>query len=329
MKTLFTPLALILLAVSLVANVLQWREFQASRERAAALAATAENDSKLRVESAEKIASLTSKTEAFASESEQLRAKLSALTPEENAPDSEPKPTAEAAPKKGNAMMKNLAKMMKDPAMRETMKAQQTMALPMLYGDFVKSLGLNSKETGEFYKLLADRQMEVMEASFKLMESGTAQLAENAKAMSEQKKISEQGLHDFLGEERTRQFSNYENSMGDRFTLNQLNQKLASSSAQLADHQSAALMKIMAEERTASNQPANLNNDPAKAMELMKSDAGLDNFLSRQESTNQRVLTRAMSILTPDQFKQFEEFQKQQINMQRAGIKMSREMMNP
>ena len=41
---------------------------------------------------------------------------------------------------------------------------------------------------------------------------------------------------------------------------------------------------------------------------------------------NRRVLDRARSVLSPDQMAQFEQIQKQQMEMQKMGMKMGREM---
>ena len=49
-------------------------------------------------------------------------------------------------------------------------------------------------------------------------------------------------------------------------------------------------------------------------------------FLKTQEDFNRRVLERARTVLSPDQMLAFEAAQKQQIEMQRMGVQMSREL---
>jgi hypothetical protein len=59
---------------------------------------------------------------------------------------------------------------------------------------------------------------------------------------------------------------------------------------------------------------------------MMQSEEGINSWLKTQEDFNHRVLDRARTVLSPDQILAFEAAQKQQIDLQRMGVQMSREM---
>jgi hypothetical protein len=58
----------------------------------------------------------------------------------------------------------------------------------------------------------------------------------------------------------------------------------------------------------------------------MQDQATLDRHFAWQEEHSKRVLERAAGVLTPEQLKEFAEFQKSQMEMQKLGLKMAKEM---
>jgi hypothetical protein len=65
---------------------------------------------------------------------------------------------------------------------------------------------------------------------------------------------------------------------------------------------------------------------PGSTAGLTMSDDQMQQFFQGQEEVNERIRTRAMSLLTADQMKAFEQFQKQQIDVQKMGMTMARRM---
>ena len=136
-------------------------------------------------------------------------------------------------------------------------------------------------------------------------------------------------LEDLLGKDGMTRLSDYERTMGERMQLQQYQQAFNASGAALNDQQSQGLLGIMKEERM-KQPPSPL--DPGKAdvgaaMKALQSDDTFDTLMASQEDMNRRVLSRARNVLTPDQMVQFETIQKQQLDMQKMGMKMGREMM--
>jgi hypothetical protein len=58
----------------------------------------------------------------------------------------------------------------------------------------------------------------------------------------------------------------------------------------------------------------------------MKSEEKMNQHLQWKEQLHQRVLGRAGTALTPEQFKEYGSFLEQQLNVQRLGMKMARGM---
>ena len=58
-----------------------------------------------------------------------------------------------------------LSKMMKDPAMKQMLRQQQTAMVDMMYGPMFKELGLSAEDADKLKELLLDRQMNSLAAS--------------------------------------------------------------------------------------------------------------------------------------------------------------------
>ena len=275
--------------------------------------------------SAAELKKVEEKSAVLAAESATLRQKLQRL---EVTATATPAPMPSAAPAESgqkNGLGNFLGKMLENPETRKAMAAQQAMALRQFYSDFVKNARLTPAETEKFYDLLAQRQMSSMEAASALFKDGQdprdpalmKRVEEATGAMNEE-------LAKSLGPERAGQFHDYEKTLADRMSLTQLNQQLTASGTALNENQTAGLLQIMsaqrAQEREASIvQPGNLRS-------LNMTDEQTSAYFQRQEDLNTRVRANATSLLTPPQMQALEAAQKQQIEMQKMGIKMARQM---
>lgn len=239
--------------------------------------------------------------------------------------------SAEKSDGKGETggFMKGIAKMFTDPKMKEAMRGQQAAGVAMMYGDLAKQLGLTSDEARQVLTLLTDRQMEQMTKSMAAMKDGSldaAALAESGKQGEAAKAAYDEGLKEVLGKDRFAKFQEYEKSMGERMALSQIRNQLSAGGVPLDDTQAASLLSIMKEERARTPNPMPGNNDVAAQAKLLENGEMMEGVLKSQEDYNRRVLDRARSLLSPDQLQAFEASQKQQADMQKMGIQMSREM---
>jgi hypothetical protein len=93
----------------------------------------------------------------------------------------------------------------------------------------------------------------------------------------------------------------------------------------LEDRQMAELFQVMKEEKAAS--PPILPMDSTQGLNAgMVTEQNYARQLQWMDDYNNRVLARAGRILSPEQFKQFQQFQRQQAIMQKFGLGVARQM---
>jgi hypothetical protein len=221
---------------------------------------------------------------------------------------------------------KAIGKMFSDPEMKKMVRSQQSMAINMMYGDLGKELGLAPDDAKQVMDILAERQMAMAEKGMQMFgkeKTDAASIEEAGKEVQANKAEYDAQLESILGKDGFAKLGEYERTVGDRMILQQYKQSLSAGGVPLSDQQSAGLMGIMKEERL--KRPASPldagGQDFAGAMEAMRDEQRLEKILADQEAFNQGVLQRAPNVLTPDQMLQFENAQKQWLEMQKFGIK--------
>lgn len=240
-----------------------------------------------------------------------------------------PSASAGDAPKEGGGdFMKTVAKMFSDPKMKNAMRGQQATVVNMMYADLAKELGLAPDVARQVLALLADRQMDISSTSMAAMSKGGKDGAAMAAVGKETEGVKagyDEQIKAVLGADKFTKFQDYEKTLGERIALDQVQKQLSAGGMPLEAAQSNGLLAIMKEERVRA--PSSVPpSDPAAQMKMMQTDEGVNAWMKTQEDFNRRVLDRARSVLSPDQILAFEAAQKQQIEMQRMGVQMSREM---
>jgi hypothetical protein len=223
---------------------------------------------------------------------------------------------------------KMISKFLTDPKMREAMRPQQMMGVKMLYGDLAKELGLAPDKANQVMEILADRQMAMTSRGVAALgDDATSGTLEDAAAdVTDTRDEFDEQLKGLLGEDGFAKLSEYERTAGERFALNQYKQSFSASGLPLNDAQSDQLLSIMKQERL--NQPPSPfdpgGRDIGGALKAIQSDEAINAAMSNQEAMNRRVLSRSREVLTPDQMAQFEQIQKQQLDMVKMGAQMGR-----
>ena len=272
---------------------------------------------------------LRKKNEAFKAESEQLRTMLA------EAKTANPAGSADAAAATANGekkeggvnFMKGMAKMFTDPEMKKSMRAQQAIGIRMMYGDLVKQLGLTGADGDQIIDILTERQMNMAAEAMSAM--GGDDPDKNAKLakIADSTKQYDDQLKAVLGEKGYAEFKNYEGSIGDRFMLQQWEGQFSSAGSPLESKQKDQLLGLIRDERAKTPDATLINNgNPAKSIEAMRDDGNIDKMMAGQQEVNQRVLNRARDFLNPDQVATLEKAQKQQLELMRGQINMSKEL---
>ena len=226
----------------------------------------------------------------------------------------------------GKDMGQMLGKMMKDPAMREMMREQQKAAINMMYAGLLKELNLSPEEKDKFKALLTDAQMRTIENAQGLFGDKKEVMPEEVeKLAAEAKNQTDADIKALLGDERFALYEDYKKNMTERMQLDQFKTRLAAEKLPLQDNQSAQLLQIMKEEKAAVPPVIPTDNSQFPKKESMTAE-NLDRQWAWMEDYNRRVLERAGQVLTPEQLKQYREFQEQQASMQKLGLNMARQM---
>jgi len=221
----------------------------------------------------------------------------------------------------------DFAKMMKDPAMKDMIRAQQKTLMKTMYGPMFKELGLSGDQQKKLSDLMTEAQMSNMENAGDLM-GGTAESKTNAiNAMTDQHQKMNADIKSLLGADKYAQYEDYQKSLADRMVLNQFQQESAGTETALKEDQLKALVQLMKEEREKT--PPVISQDPSKTADTlakMANTEAMEQQFQWQAEFDKRVFERAGKVLNAEQLKEFAEFQEQQSNMQKLGMKMAREM---
>lgn len=228
----------------------------------------------------------------------------------------------------GKGMGEMVAKMMKDPSMREMMRGQQKATINMMYSGLFKEMNLTPEEKEKLTGILTESQLKNIERAqgmFGAQKDGT--MEDTQKLVADSKKQTDSEIKALLGDERYAQYEDYQKNIGDRMQLDQLKTKLAAQNLPMQDEQMAQMLQAMKEEKAAMPPviPSDASQVPANMKSLLTAE-NLDKQTQWLDDYNRRVLDRAAQILTPEQLKQYAEYQEQQSAMQKFGLKMAREM---
>jgi hypothetical protein len=223
----------------------------------------------------------------------------------------------------GAGMGKMLANMLKNPEMRKAMEQQQGMAMDMIYGSLVKQLQLSPEQEKKFKERLLAQQMENLSQAGAMFDGDPDQRAKVAKALAEKRAGNEEQMKELLGDEKFAQYQDYNQTIGERMMLDQF-----ARTAEISPDQNEQLLAIMREEKK--NVQVNLGTqqgDPTQDWQaVLGSDEATAKLFSQQEEVNNRVMERAAQVLTPEQLQKFSPVLKSQLEMQKAGLKMARQM---
>lgn len=240
-----------------------------------------------------------------------------------------PLPSVEnPAPPEPAGMSGLLAKMMEDPDMRRMVVQQQKTVMDNLYAPLFKELALSPAETDQFKNLVLTNQLRNMERAGDLMKGLAEPASRDAtfQKVVQQAKEGDEEMKALLGEQRFAHYREYNETMGDRLTIQQLKQQLLSATP-LRDDQEFQLHRIMREEAKKMPLPPGEDNPGVRSWSMIVSDEAMENQFHRQQEINKRVLERAQAVLSDEQLETFRKFQLNQLQMQRMGVTMARKMM--
>ena len=325
MKRGIPAVVIVLVALS---GALAWQQAQRAREldrQVVSLSAELREKEFDAREQRELVARLKAENEGYNKEASALRERLVQQTESLPSAAVEAPQSAPSANAKKAKMSDFLNGMMNDPKMKEMMRQQPAVMLKQMYGDFVKQRRLSPQQADQFFELLTQKQTGTMEEGMRLLGGENKEAAKGEpqpQPTPDQRAEADRQLQMLLGGAGYAAYQDYEKTLSERTTLNEMRQQLALNGAPLQDEQAKTLLQVMLEERD-TIQSATDDIEKWKAVRSGTSEA----FLQAQADFDQRVRNRAASILKPEQFSALEAYQKQQLEMQRLGLEMARTMM--
>jgi hypothetical protein len=223
--------------------------------------------------------------------------------------------------------MSGIAKLLKNPGMKDMIRAQTKGQIDLMYGSLYKYLELPEADLETFKTLLLDKQMALVDSAMDMMNN--AATPEERKAATD--RISEitaeydAQIKAFLNDDAYDLFQSFEATQPERMQVTMFKGTLDAADA-ITEEQEDKLIKAMHNQRTnfkfsLEGFGDNKIDDPSKLTpELI---AALSKDMAKLQD---QYTAQAASILTPGQLEQFKNNQEQQRAMQEMGMKMAAQM---
>ncbi|MGA2138789.1 MAG: hypothetical protein ABSH14_08015 [Verrucomicrobiia bacterium] len=161
-----------------------------------------------------------------------------------SAPEAAPPPAAPASASTTSNYFAGLAGMMKNPQMKEMVRAQQKVMLDRMYGSLSSYLNLPADKLDALKEMLADRQMAMVDSGMAMMggsESDRKQAVEETKVI---KSDYDKKIQDLLGPQDYSVFQQYEQTANERMSVQMFKNALPADAA-LTDQQEDNLIAAM------------------------------------------------------------------------------------
>lgn len=228
--------------------------------------------------------------------------------------------------KQQEAPLAGLAKMMKNPAMKDMIRVQQKSMIDLSHKSLFEYLELSDEDLKSFKEMLIDKQMAVVDLSMGMMD--------NTLSPEEKKKTAEQiaaitaswdeKIKAFLGDEEYKVYEEFGDTQQERMQVTMFKGAL-SGEQNLSEQQEHDLIRAMYDERKAF--PLSIDfNDQANIDPGNFTKVALDTYFVEYEKLQEKYLVRAEGILSAEQFIKFKENQVQQQNMTKMGLQMAAQM---
>lgn len=239
------------------------------------------------------------------------------------------------AESKTNNPMHSMVAMFKDPKMREMMKSQQKAFIgPVInkqYGNLFKQLGLTQEQAESFKDLIGKKMLAGSDAGFSMLDDSldASQRADLSKQIKSQTEDFDNQIKQFLGDDNYQAFQSYEKTVPDRMSVGQFGDQFAGTPNALNAGQQDQLLQALSDARNNFKWTSGLNQqNPGMNgdMSSMLTDDNINRFVQEREQFDDQFLSRAASILSPEQLAAYKDFQKTQRDLQVAGLRMAGQM---
>lgn len=235
--------------------------------------------------------------------------------------------TSNATGSANGSPMAEMAKMMKNPAMKDMIRTQQKAHMDTSYGPLFKYLKLSDADMETFKNLLLDKQLSLMDISMDMMNKATT--PEQRKATADRIKELTAGydtrIKTFLGDRDYPVYQSFEETQPERMQVNMFKGTLSTGS-QLTEDQEDGLIRAMHDARTSFRYSTTGVGDGQIDDPSQLTPERMARILEDSARLKEQCVTKAATILTPSQLEQFKASQEQMQALQEAGMKMAAKM---
>jgi len=255
------------------------------------------------------------------------KAKPSEAKPQEELIEARPAQAETKPAPAPESPMKDIASIMKNPGMKEMIRAQQKGQLEMMYGPLLKCLQLSDADLEKFKNLLLDRQMALVDSSMEMMNS--AATPEEKKAAADRIKdmtaAYDAQAKELLGDDNYAIYKSFEETQAERMQVTMFKGSLTGAD-QLSVEQEDSLIRAMHDERSNFKSEIPGFGDKQTPDPSQFTPERITQILEESARLQEQYVAKAATILTPSQLEQFKANQKQQQAMQEMGMKMAAKM---
>ena len=235
------------------------------------------------------------------------------------------------------AHMEQRREMMQQPQYREAMRARARLDMRRHYPGLMEELQMTQEEVDGLFDFLADQQVRSMEdndALFMRGNSDEAQLREAQERFHARAEQQRMELETYLGP-KYQPWLEYQHTLGQRHRLAAVQSTLALGGAPLNEAQAKSVLGALVQEQRRQQQQirtqlgsTNAAGNTVNALVAMESSAapfpGHEEWLERQEQSNERLLNAVRSELSSKQFDQLKEMFDSELEMQRTHLELQK-----
>lgn len=237
--------------------------------------------------------------------------------------------------------MERQAALLRDPEYREAMLAQQKMGVRQSNPNLVRDLGLTAEQADRLFSTLAEQQLRSMENTSPYVwgeQPDAAQVQEFQRKMMDQQRANETEVRRALGDAKFREWQEYQSLSPVRWEGDRVRTALANAGVPLEDDLTKPLLKALQEQQQKMLQQmaaavpgrnqlvavggfaAAVSSDDPSANMLQMQEKSLESQAQYRKGQRE-ALAR---VLTPEQLKVVEDEYNNELQMQRAQLRIMR-----
>ena len=224
---------------------------------------------------------------------------------------------------KGDKPLRSMSEVLQTDAGRAMIKQGIEAGLPMIYGDFINSLGLNDEESKYFKELLTRRMLDQQQLGMKWVqadEEGRASLAIEMEKLAEENSAK---IDEFLqNEEDAVSFKRYEQQLPERRQMRGVRNAL--SDEPLTPEVEERLVDTLYQARLNSGEGSGSDEEN---WEKLAETGDFRVIEERWRATDVEIAKNIPDVLTPTQTEAFLDYWKTARTMRAAEYKMGMQMM--